>query len=120
MRKTKSILLTILTILMCFPLISVKALNITTLSASETESGKITISGTTEAGVYAVAIEIYNEDESELVKLRTVSVDDSKKAKPWNDACLVAHNTESDHVDEVLIKMDELEQELDSFLKRFE
>lgn len=49
-----------------------------------------------------------------------VSVDDSKKAKPWNDACLVAHNTESDHVDEVLIKMDELEQELDSFLKRFE
>ena len=54
------------------------------------------------------------------------SVDTRKEAKPWYDACLVAHKTKAkpktdnpkkDNMDNLEIQMDNLNKEMDSFLR---
>lgn len=75
---------------------------------------------------------IYNEDglkaiakEIGLEVLHT-SIDTRKEAKPWHDACLVAHKAKvipkpkkpkKDNRDKLVIQMDNLNQEMDSFLR---
>lgn len=48
-----------------------------------------------------------------------VSIDNREEAKPWHDACLVAHKPKikpKDNRDKLLIKIDNLERGMDSFL----
>lgn len=75
---------------------------------------------------------IYNEDglnamakEMGMEVLHT-SIDRRKEAEPWHDACLVAHKTKAkpkpnkpkkDNRDKLVIQMDNLNKEMDSFLR---
>lgn len=57
-------------------------------------------------------------EEINFVVLHT-SIDNRKDAAPWHDACLVAQKINKNRIkkpDELLVKMDKLDQELDSFL----
>lgn len=61
----------------CFSFSTVaKAMDITSLSAS-TSADSVTVEGSTEEGVYAVAITIYDKETSELVKYYTTQVDNA-------------------------------------------
>ena len=72
----KKIILTLIMTLTIMMMPIVKAANITTMSASESTSGEITISGTVEDSVIAVATLIYDSKGENLITMQTVQVND--------------------------------------------
>lgn len=80
MKKLSKYLLVIMLSLFMIPFVSVKAeaLNVKTIDASITDS-QISVNGTVDDGVLAVAILVYEEDGTTLVTMETTSVDSSNK-----------------------------------------
>lgn len=80
MKKLNTFLFTIALFVFVFPFISVQAasLNVKTIQASITDN-KISVSGTVDNGVLAVAILVYEEDGTTLVTMKTTSVDSNDK-----------------------------------------
>ena len=78
MKKISKLAVTIFAL--CFAWLSIstvaKAMDVTSLSAS-VSADSVTVKGSTEEGVYAVAITIYDKETSELVKYYTTQVDNS-------------------------------------------
>lgn len=78
MKKITKLAVTIFAL--CFAWLSIstvaKAMDVTSLSAS-VSADSVTVKGSTEEGVYAVAITIYDKETSELVKYYTTQVDNS-------------------------------------------
>lgn len=69
----KLILPIFVALLICVPLVGVKAEAIRTLNVSES-NGQITVSGTTNDGILAVAIQVYDSTGSTLLNMKTTSV----------------------------------------------
>lgn len=70
----KTLIITLAFIAIATPF-TASAKDIKTINASY-ESGKITVSGTAEAGTLAVAIMVYDESGAELLAMQTASVSD--------------------------------------------
>lgn len=71
-------ILIVLVIMMLVPTNKVFAKEIESLDVTGGK-GKIAVSGKTENGMLAVAISVYNEDETKLITTETTSVDNSNK-----------------------------------------
>ena len=82
MKKFSKCLLIIILSLFIIPIISVNVnattLNVKTINASITND-KISVEGTVDNGVLAVAIMVYEEDGTTLVTMETTSVDSNDK-----------------------------------------
>lgn len=80
MKKFSKYLLVIILSLFIIPIVSVNAatLDVKTINASITDN-KISVDGTVDNGVLAVAILVYEEDGTTLVKMETTSVDSNDK-----------------------------------------
>lgn len=80
MKKFSKYLLTIILSLFIIPIVSVNAatLDVKTINASITDN-KISVDGTVDNGVLAVAILVYEEDGTTLVTMETTSVDSNDK-----------------------------------------
>lgn len=80
MKKLNKYLLLIMLSLFIIPIVSVNAatLDVKTINASITDN-KISVDGTVDNGVLAVAIMVYEEDGTTLVKMETTSVDSNDK-----------------------------------------
>ena len=76
MKKIIGLLIVLLTIVIT-P--KVLAANVLTVDASESETGVITVKGTTEEAVMAVAINIYEKDGTTFITQRSVQVNDDNK-----------------------------------------
>lgn len=73
MKKILGLLTILLTILITPKVLAANVLNV---DASESESGVITVKGSAEASVMAVAINIYEEDGTTFITQRSVQVND--------------------------------------------
>ena len=80
MKKLSKYLLIIIPSLFIIPIVSVNAapLDVKTINASINDN-KISVDGTVNNGVLAVAILVYEEDETTLVTMETTSVDSNDK-----------------------------------------
>lgn len=82
MKKFSKYLLIIILSLFIIPIVSVNVnastLNVKTINASITDN-KISVDGTVDNGVLAVAIMVYEEDGTTLVTMKTTSVDSNDK-----------------------------------------
>ena len=82
MKKLNKYLLVIMLSLFIIPIISVNVnaatLNVKTINASITDN-KISVDGTVDNGVLAVAIMVYEEDGTTLVAMKTTAVDSNDK-----------------------------------------
>lgn len=82
MKKLSKYLLIIILLLFIIPIVSVNVnaatLDVKTINASITDN-KISVDGTVNNGVLAVAIMVYEEDGTTLVKMKTTSVDSNDK-----------------------------------------
>lgn len=80
MKKKLSLiyLLVIIVAMAIIPVSGVYAKKIETMEANAGD-GKITVSGTAEKGMLAVAISVYDEEEKKLIKTETTSVDNDSK-----------------------------------------
>lgn len=80
MKKFSKYFLVIILSLFIIPIVSVNAatLDVKTINASITDN-KISVDGTVDNGVLAVAILVYEEDGTTLVKMQTTSVDSNDK-----------------------------------------
>ena len=80
MKKLNKYLLVIMLSLFIIPIVNVNAatLDVKTINASITDN-KILVDGTVDNGVLAVAIMVYEEDGTTLVKMETTSVDSNDK-----------------------------------------
>ena len=79
MKKLLNLLILITVFFTFIPIVKAASVpNVLTLDAS-IKNGVISAEGTTEDGVLAVAIMVYDEDGKELIAMQTTSVDDSNK-----------------------------------------
>lgn len=80
MKKLSQYILSIMLSLFIIPFVNVHAesLDVQTINASITDN-KISVDGTVDNGVLAVAIMVYEEDGTTLVKMETTSVDSNDK-----------------------------------------
>ena len=81
--------LSILILLLVFPF-AVKAANVKTFDA-KLEDGVITVSGTTEDDVYAVAITVYDKNGEALIAMQSTAVDENLK---FTDEIVVSKDDE--------------------------
>lgn len=77
-KKVSLVLIIALVIAIIMPYSKVLAKDIQTLDVNG-ENGKIKVSGETESGMLAVAVSVYNEDETKLITTETTDVDNNNK-----------------------------------------
>lgn len=75
MKKVIACIVTVLALAAVIVPATTRAKDIKTINASEA-NGKISVSGTAEAGTLAVAVMVYDENGSELLAMETASVSD--------------------------------------------
>ena len=75
MKKVIACIVTVLALAAVIVPATTRAKDIKTVNASEA-NGKISVSGTAEAGTLAVAVMVYDENGSELLAMETASVSD--------------------------------------------
>lgn len=91
MRKNNKIIITVFAIIIALMILipKVQAKTINTLNVTES-NGKINVSGTTEDGVLAVAIMVYDSTESNLITMQTTSVGSDNN---YSDTITIASGT---------------------------